>query len=113
MGIRLHRRAAARITAELSGPPEDTPPRQESMQWAPDGESNAVPQLRKQIQLNEEGKFCPGHVDLTITACITGFQNRKPLPGWRGHMKTEAWNGWSDYGKAYVNRLNSQTGAFI
>ncbi len=23
-------------------------------------------------------------------------------------MKTEAWNGWLDYGKVYVNRLNSQ-----
>ena len=28
-------------------------------------------------------------------------------------MKTEAWNGWSDYGKAYVNRLNSQDWALL
>ena len=52
---------------------------------------------------------------MTITARITGLSEQKNLftLDKRGHMKTEAWNGWSDYGKAYVNRLNSQDWALL
>ncbi|MDB2035838.1 NlpC/P60 family protein [[Clostridium] symbiosum] len=109
--------AAQASPSELSGPSEDTAAAAgEHAVGGQDGESNAVPAAEEtQIQLNEEGKFCPGHVDLTITARITGLSEQKNLftLDKRGHMKTEAWNGWSDYGKAYVNRLNSQDWALL
>ena len=109
--------AAQASPSELSGPSEDTAAAAgEHAVGGQDGESDAVPAAEEtQIQLNEEGKFCPGHVDLTITARITGLSEQKNLftLDKRGHMKTEAWNGWSDYGKAYVNRLNSQDWALL
>lgn len=63
-----------------------------------------------EIQLNSEGKFCPGHVDLTVTARIVGLSERKNLytVDKRGGAATDTWPGWSSYNKAYVNTLNSQ-----
>lgn len=63
-----------------------------------------------EIQLNSEGKFCPGHVDLTVTARIVGLSERKNLytVDKRGGAATDTWPGWSSYNKAYVDTLNSQ-----
>lgn len=63
-----------------------------------------------EIHLNAEGKFCPGHVDLTITGRITGLSERKNLftLDRTGREQTEAWGGWSPYNMAYVSQLAGQ-----
>lgn len=63
-----------------------------------------------EIQLNSEGKFCPGHVDLTVTARIVGLSERKNLYtiDKKGAAATDTWPGWSPYNKAYVDTLYSQ-----
>lgn len=63
-----------------------------------------------EIHLNAEGKFCPGHVDLTITGRITGLSERKNLFTLDriGKNAAENWNGWSPYSMAYVRQLNAQ-----
>lgn len=63
-----------------------------------------------EIQLNSEGKFCPGHVDLTVTARIVGLSERKNLytVDKKGGAANDLWPGWSPYNKAYVDTLNSQ-----
>lgn len=63
-----------------------------------------------EIELNSEGKFCPGHVDLSVTARITGLSGGNNLyqADRKGGVKTEYWEGWSDYNRAYVERLSSR-----
>lgn len=56
-----------------------------------------------EIILNSEGKFCPGHVDLNITASIIGLSERRNLFS-IDKATPYPWNG---YMKAYVNELNS------
>lgn len=62
------------------------------------------------VQLNSEGKFCPGHVDLSVTARIIGLSGNKNLYqiDRKGGVKTDIWPGWSPYNMAYVNELNGQ-----
>lgn len=62
-----------------------------------------------EILLNAEGKFCPGHVDLDISARIIGLSEKKNL----FTVDNTVSNGkevkaWSPYMKAYVHQLFSQ-----
>lgn len=74
----------------------------------------AHPVKSAELHLNEEGKFCPGHVDLTITAKINGITERNnlfTLAAAEGGRKTEsaqAWPGWNNYTKAYARKLYQQ-----
>lgn len=70
---------------------------------------NTIPEL----ELNEEGKFCPGHVDLTVTAKIIGLTEKNSLYNidkTAGNPKkySEAWHGWDAYTKTYVSQLYGQ-----
>ncbi|WP_125140358.1 C40 family peptidase [Clostridium transplantifaecale] len=92
--------------SELSGPAGGTAAAEEGSANASEAALTAAPE----IQLNSEGKFCPGHVDLTVTARIVGLSERKNLYtiDRRGAAATDTWPGWSPYNKAYVDTLNSQ-----
>lgn len=57
-----------------------------------------------EIVLNADGKFCPGHVDLTINAYILGLTGTKNLFGADKASSQE----WTSYRRAYVNQLNGQ-----
>lgn len=92
--------------SELSVPADGTAEAGEGGANASGASLTAAPE----IQLNSEGKFCPGHVDLTVTARIVGLSERKNLYtiDKKGAAATDTWPGWSPYNKAYVDTLYSQ-----
>lgn len=61
------------------------------------------------IPLNAEGKYCPGHADLTITVHITGLSEQKNLftIDSVGRETNDNWSGWSAYRKSYVQQLEA------
>lgn len=73
-----------------------------------DSEHEIVPDT--ELQLNAEGKFCPGHVDLTITGTIIGLSEHRNLftIDQTGRETNESWRGWSAYNMAYVHSLSNQ-----
>lgn len=63
---------------------------------------------KPEIHLNSAGKFCPGHVDLKITAWIVGLSEKNNLFVLdRTHDKSSK-KIWTPYLKSYVNQLYSQ-----
>lgn len=62
------------------------------------------------VTLNENGKYCPGHVDLTITITTTGLKethNLFALDG-TGSQPSGSWQGWTDEKRAAAQALASQ-----
>lgn len=75
------------------------------------GAAAAVQDTAAQPQLNEEGKFCSGHVDLIITIKINGLtegNNLFSLAAAEGHDNGQGWPGWNGYTKAYAEQLYAQ-----
>ncbi|MEG1145234.1 MAG: NlpC/P60 family protein [Clostridium sp.] len=63
---------------------------------------------KPEIHLNSAGKFCPGHVDIKITAWIVGLSEKNNLFVLdRTHDKSGE-KIWTPYLKSYVNQLYSQ-----
>lgn len=62
------------------------------------------------VTLNEDGKYCPGHVDLTITITTTGLREKHnlfALDG-TGSQPSGAWKGWTEEKQADAQILASQ-----
>ncbi len=62
------------------------------------------------VTLNEDGKYCPGHVDLTITITTTGLREKHnlfALDG-TGSQPSGAWKGWTEEKRADAQILASQ-----
>ena len=62
------------------------------------------------VTLNENGKYCPGHVDLTITITTTGLKEKHnlfALDG-TGSQPSGTWQGWTEEKQAAAQTLATQ-----
>ena len=57
---------------------------------------------------------CPGHIDLYITARVTGIEEEKglfsldPIGNDESRIRADGWKGWNTYSRYYVNHLSKQ-----
>ena len=62
------------------------------------------------VTLNENGKYCPGHVDLTITVKTTGLKEKHnlfALDG-TGNQAVGNWQGWTEEKQTAAQTLAAQ-----
>lgn len=69
-----------------------------------EGAGEATVAARPVIYLNSEGKYCPGHVDLTIQAQILGIKGKTNL--FTADKVSNQF--WTPYRISYVHQLNEQ-----
>ncbi len=62
------------------------------------------------VYLNEEGKYCPGHVDLSVSVKITGLEENQNLfiLDSLGAQVSSNWQGWTDDMISSVKNLSNQ-----
>ena len=71
--------------------------------------ANEVPDTYSAEQAQEDS-YCPGHVDLTITAQIYGLDGKISLYSMdaAGTQRSELWAGWTEENQAAVRRLSQE-----
>lgn len=95
------------LNPQNSQNPQNSPASDETEATGGSAADNTTVQT-PEIQLNAEGKFCPGHMDLTITAHIVGLSEKKNLFTIDKQSEKNGAKPWTPYMKSYVESLFSQ-----